>query len=94
MMVLDFVNASQPQIRWLDGQLHFLKYKTRVKGQIKDTVNEERERRLRLKERKYPRVGMIPNARSNIRTIALITACQIRTAARVGTNSEVDRTKV
>ena len=46
----------------------------------------ERVRRLRLKEREIPRMGMIPNAS----TTTLIAACQIRTAARVGTNLEAD----
>ena len=55
MMTLDFVNESQPQIRWLDKQLQFFKYKTRVKGQVKDTISEERKRRRVRRKKKCPR---------------------------------------
>ena len=56
MMALDFVKVSQPQIRWLDRQLQILKYKTREKGQIDPTINEERERRRLRREKECPRV--------------------------------------
>ena len=75
MMALDFVNESQPQIRWLDEQLQFLKYKSRVKGQIKDTVNEERERRLRKERENTLEWAQIPiqGETCQIYTTTLIT---------------------
>ena len=89
-MALDFVKASQPQISWLDGQLQNLKYKTRLKDKLKDTINEEREEIETEGEGKYLRVGTIPNGSNNIRTTTLIASCHICTTTCAGTNPKAD----
>ena len=55
MMALDFVKVSQPYIRWLGRWLQILKYKTREKGQIDHTINEEIERRILRRNKEFPR---------------------------------------
>ena len=48
-------------------------YKTTKKGQFRHTINEEKERKLRKRERRDLRSGTNPNARSNTEIEAACT---------------------